>query len=107
MPPPRVNLTRYHGVLGPNSKLRKKIVFKHKRENRDKKKPRYKLSWMKLLKRVFDTQIDKCKCGGTLKVISAVLGIQTTTKILESLNIEVYIPELAPARGPPSFEDFY
>ncbi len=105
VPPPRANLTRYHGVLGPHSKLRKKVVIKLKKEkkekNKEKKKSRSRMSWAKLLKRVFSFEVEKCKCGGKLKIISSILEMGVAVRIMESLKIEVYIPEPSSARGPP------
>ena len=103
VPPPRVNLTRYHGVLGPHSKLRKKVVAKNKKEKEGKKTAKYKIAWAKLLKRVFDFEVDKCRCGANLRVVAAILDINVTTKIMESLNLEIFIPSPAPSRGSPFF----
>ena len=104
VPTPRMNLIRYHGVLGPNSKLRKKVVTKNKKNSRIKKEngsPKYRISWASLLKRVFDFEIENCACGGKLKIISAILDTETTTKIMNSLEMEVYQPKVSPARAPP------
>jgi hypothetical protein len=59
------------------------------------------MSWAKLLKRVFKFEVEKCKCGGKLKIIASILEVSVAVKIMESLDIEVYIPEPAAARGPP------
>ncbi len=103
VPPPRVNLTRYHGALGPNSKIRKKIVIRNKKEKKEKA-PKYRIAWAKLLKRVFEFEILKCPCGGNLKLLSAVLDHASIEKILLSLKLPTEIPLPAPARGSPSFE---
>jgi hypothetical protein len=108
VPPPRSNLTRYHGVLGPHSKLRKKVIIqpKKKKDGKKKKKSRSRMSWAKLLKRVFKFEIEQCSCGGKFKIIASILEVSVAVKIMESLDIEVYIPEPIPARGPPSMFDF-
>tara|TARA_Y100000294_G_C8544527_1_gene332553 strand:+ start:140 stop:1555 length:1416 start_codon:yes stop_codon:yes gene_type:complete len=106
VPTPRMNLIRYHGVLGANSKLRKKVVKKNKnKEKLAEKSPKvYRLSWSKLLKRVFDFEIEACVCGGKLRILSAIIDIETTTKIMNSLQMEIYQPMVSPARAPPRFE---
>jgi hypothetical protein len=103
VPPPRVNLTRYHGVLGPHSKLRKKVVIKHKKKKKGKKRSKCRISWAKLLKRVFDFEVDRCRCGGKLKILSSILDIDVIVRIMNSLELEVYIPNPEPARGSPFF----
>ena len=107
VPPPRLNLTRYHGALGPNSKRRKKVVIRNKNPEKERPKkemPRYKISWAKLLKRVFGFEVEKCRCGGELKIISAILDIETATGIMKSLKIPVFIPAPSTARCPNFFD---
>ncbi|WP_394808814.1 hypothetical protein [Nitrosomonas sp.] len=55
-----------------------------------------RISWARLLKRVFDIDIDieHCPhCGGALKIIAAILEKAAITKILDHLGL--------PARAPP------
>ena len=40
VPRPRVNLTRFHGVFSPNSKLRKYVVPQHPVEEPENPKPK-------------------------------------------------------------------
>ncbi|MCC8997652.1 MAG: hypothetical protein LM517_11545 [Nitrosomonas sp.] len=43
---------------------------------------------MRLLKRVFDIDIEHCPhCGGTLKIIAAILESGAITKILDHLGL--------------------
>ncbi|HNO75855.1 MAG TPA: hypothetical protein PKG49_09660 [Nitrosomonas mobilis] len=43
-----------------------------------------RISWARLLKRVFDVDIEHCPhCRGTLKIIAAILESGSTTKILD------------------------
>jgi hypothetical protein len=77
---PRLHLIRFHGVLAPNAKLRSKIVRAPPERATETatdqapdqgKTPR--MSWARLLKRVFDIGIEHCpNCGGALKIIAAI-----------------------------------
>ena len=66
------------------------------------------MGWAKTLKRVFEIDIQTClKCGGQIKVISAIHNQQTIKRILTHLGENSRVPELAPPRGPPETkEDF-
>ena len=60
-----------------------------------------RLSWAKLLKRVFDLELEHCpNCGGELKIIAAILGPPVIEKILTHLGLQARAPPRAPARGP-------
>ena len=88
VPRPRLHLIRFHGVLAPNAKLRAKVVPQPLDElaqkvplregseaEHDKARGRpMRLGWAKLLKRVFNLNLEHCpNCGGDLKVIAAIL----------------------------------
>ncbi len=74
VPRPRLNLIRFHGVLAPNAKLRAVIVpgwSVSVNETADElvDAPHHvsstRMSWARLLKRVFDIDIEHCPhCGG-------------------------------------------
>ncbi len=114
VPRPRVHLTRYHGVLGPHYKYRKQIVPKKKTEltlapsnvDADSDKPKTcerRISWARLLKRVFDIDVTVCpKCRGNMKIISAIEDPAVIKKILTHFELPTTAPRLAPARGPPA-----
>ena len=78
---PRLQLIRYHGVLAPNSTLRPKIVPSGRNhhtlpadDHKDEAPPsaQRRLSWARLLKRVFEIDMTACsKCGGPLTIIAA------------------------------------
>ena len=58
------------------------------------------LSWAKLLKRVFDHDLEHCpNCGGELKIIAAILQQPVIEKILTHLGLQARAPPRAPARG--------
>ena len=85
VPRPRLHLIRFHGVLAPNAKLRALVVphgpaqatggsevpatepgCAHDRPAR--------VSWARLLKRVFQIDLGHCpNCGGQLRIIAAIL----------------------------------
>jgi hypothetical protein len=77
---PRLHLIRFHGVLAPNAKLRALVVPQvHEAPERAAKPAEcdancahhrpVRLSWSKLLKRVFDPDLEHCpNCGGELKI---------------------------------------
>ncbi len=62
------------------------------------------MSWARLLKRVFDIDIEHCpQCGGTLKIIAAIEDLAVITKILAHLGL----PNRAPPRTPAQPLDFF
>jgi len=82
VPKPRVNLTRYHGVLAPNH-LCRGLVTPAKRgkgvksianaEARTAAERHAAMTWAQRLKRVFNIEIEVCgRCGGSVKVIACI-----------------------------------
>jgi len=81
VPPPRMHLTRFHGVFAPHSRLRALITpggrgpgGKGAEEGADKPAtPRHvAMRWAQRLKRVFGIEIEACaRCGGWLQVIAS------------------------------------
>ncbi|HNO75255.1 MAG TPA: transposase [Nitrosomonas mobilis] len=108
VPRPRLNLIRFHGVLAPNAKLRSEIIPGNKKNksnvsdtNDDVPHPpaSVRISWARLLKRVFDIDIERCPhCGGTLKIIAAILESGAITKILDHLGLSSRAPPRSPAQ---------
>jgi hypothetical protein len=116
VPLPRVHLTRFHGVLGPHYKYRKQIVPKRTSSpalttaeavdsaaNTDKPTSRtQRISWARLLKRVFGIDVLACsKCQGNIKIIAAIEDPNVIKKILTHMGLPSTAPRLHPARGPP------
>ncbi len=76
VPPPRMHLTRYHGVFAPHRRLRAAVTAAHRgigapqpRPAADPAKPptprHVAMNWARRLKRVFGIEIDTCaRCGG-------------------------------------------
>ena len=61
-----------------------------------------RMSWARLLKRVFNIDIGLSpKCSGKIKIIAAVEDPSVIRKILTHLELPTTAPRLAPARGPP------
>ena len=59
-----------------------------------------RLSWAKLLKRVFEIDMEHCpNCGGELKIITAILEAPVIERILMHLGLQARAPPRAPARG--------
>ena len=117
VPPPRMHLTRYHGVFAPHSKLRAAVTPAHRGMGAAQwlpaahvaKPPTRRhgaMSWARLLKRVFGIEIEDCaRCGGKLGVIASIEEPEVIAKILAHLERtarDQYPSELPlGARGPP------
>jgi len=57
-----------------------------------------RISWARLLKRVFDIDIEHCPhCGEALKIIAAILESGAITKILDHLGLSSRTPPRASA----------
>ena len=109
IPPPRLNLTRYHGVFASNSKLRPLITNPKRKAAGSSKKQchSFRMSWAERLKRVFNIDIEVCtQCGGKVKIIASIKDPLVIDKILTHLGLnEDIIPpafQLPEAQGPPS-----
>ena len=103
VPPPRAHLTRFHGVLAPNAKIRAKVVPKTVRKDgaENKAPDKSRMSWAKLLKRVFDIDMENCaQCGGKMKLLAAVRDAEAIEKILKHLGQPFKPPDIAPAQPP-------
>lgn len=116
VPPPRMHLTRFHGVFAPHSKLRAAVTPAHRgvgsnADSADPDKPatprHVAMTWAQRLKRVFGIQIDTCaRCGGKLKVIASIEEQEVIARILAHLQKvapDQYQAELPlGARAPPT-----
>ena len=111
VPPPRAHLTRFHGVLAPHAKIRSLVVPKKPKapielpvaandtaKAESQKDPR-RISWAKLLKRVFSIDMETCRhCGGDMKIIAAIMETAVVEKILKHVGLPHKPPDVAPAR---------
>ena len=111
VPRPRLHLIRFHGVLAPNAKLRALVVpqapgqaagkseLTAAEPGRTHSRPA-RISWARLLKRVFEIDMEHCpNCGGQLKIIAAILEAPVIERILRHLGLEARAPPRVPARG--------
>jgi hypothetical protein len=110
VPRPRLHLIRFHGVLARNAKLRAMVVPQGPEPPAQTASPDgceancthhrpVRLSWAKLLKRVFELDLEHCpNCGGELKIIAAILEQPVIEKILTHLGLQARAPPRAPAR---------
>ena len=109
VPRPRLHLIRFHGVLAPNAGLRAAIV-PGPAENTSVPADEHahgapaRMSWSRLLRRVFDIDLERCVCGGKLKIIAAIEEPAVIVKILTHLGLPARASPRAPARRLPLFE---
>jgi len=124
VPPPRIHLTRFHGILAPHSKFRHlvvpQIVEEKVEEDTNLEKPlevqdedtddgakQKRISWAKLLSRVFALDMGNCDhCGGEMRAISAVIKQEVVVKILTHLGLPARAPPISPSHVPRQ-EDFW
>ncbi len=117
VPPPRMHLTRFHGVFAPHSKLRAAVTPSgrgkgHKAQVEEgavkpPAPPHVAMSWARRLKRVFGIEIDRCvRCGSKLKIIASIEEPEAIAKILSHLERSDRRPHQSElplgARAPPA-----
>jgi hypothetical protein len=112
VPPPRVHLTRYHGVFAPQAALRAAITPAGRERgarcpggNAEAPPAHAAMRWAQRLKRVFAIEIERCvSCGGRLEVIASIEEAALIERILEHLRQraqEDQAPLPLGARAPP------
>ncbi|WP_083680932.1 transposase [Archangium sp. Cb G35] len=113
VPPPRANLTRFHGVFAPGAKLRPFLVpqagaeeasarleVAARKERMKERTPR--VDWAELLKRTFDFDVFVCvRCGGRQRVLAYLTAPNAVRAILEHLALPSQPAKRAPTQGPP------
>ena len=95
-PKPRVNLTRYHGVLAPNHRWRGEVTPAKRGKgvmrpsDNDVVSPTERhvvMTWAQRLKRVFNIDIEVCsRCGGSVRVIACIEDQDVIDQILAHLR---------------------
>jgi hypothetical protein len=123
VPPPRVHLTRYHGVFAPHARDRGRITaavpipaeFAPEPTVTAQESPStadtppapertphtsaYRRSWAELLQRVFAIDIFRCdRCGSRRRIIAAITRPEVAQQILHHLRMDC--PPM-PIRAPP------
>jgi hypothetical protein len=103
---PRLDLTRFHGALAPHAKLRAAIIPQPVRNDRVPVHERARsqaatMSSGRLLKRVFDINVERCACGGKLRIIAAIEDPAVIVRILSHLGLPARAPPRSSARSAP------
>jgi Putative transposase/Transposase zinc-binding domain len=105
VPRPRLHLIRFHGVLAPNAKMRSQVVpaplqqtTKGESDCTHAHSKLVRMTWARLLKRVFDIDVEQCQCGGKLKLIAVIEEPAVIDKILTHLGLSPQPPPRAKAR---------
>ena len=104
VPRPRLHLIRFHGVLAPNAGLRAAIVPGPPEKPgddaaHDAHEAPARMSWARLLRRVFGIDLKHCpQCGGELKIIAAIEEPAVIVRILTHLGLPARAPPRSPAR---------
>jgi hypothetical protein len=112
VPPPRMNLTRFHGVFAPGARLRPFLVpataLPGEQEalsaatSRQKRQRAPRLDGAGLLQRTFKVDVFSCpKCAGRRRVLAYLTESAVLRRILRHLHLPELPPPLAPARAPP------
>ena len=105
MPRPRLHLIRFHGMLAPHAKLRAAIVqvpaqttTAHAADCAHAHDASARMSWARLVKRVFDLDVERCVCGGMLNIIVAIDEPAVIERIPTHLGLCAQPPPRASAR---------
>jgi len=113
VPPPRVHLTRFHGVFAAHAALRAAITpagrgpgARTRATTPERPTPKdLRMNWARRLKRVFGIEIEQCaRCGGRLKVIASIEEPEVIERILahrRERGEEAAPRALLGARAPP------
>jgi hypothetical protein len=118
VPPPRVNLVRYHGVLAPASRHRPRVVPAQKAVDPSAHEPGISTStgglsgeqeppaatrprnysWAELMRRVFEIDVLECpRCRGRMRVLAAIVMPDAINAILDCVDLPSRAPPGAPA----------
>ena len=124
IPPPRVNLVRFFGVLAPNARLRARVVpaTQPNLERPQEQAPAptspphpsqvdltppatSRIPWAELLKRTWGVDLLTCSnCGGKRRVLACVFSSVATAEILIHLGLPAHPLSLPSARDPPQHQ---
>ena len=110
VPPPRVHLIRYHGVLAPHAADRAQIVptppatpsATAAGTELTPGSPVQRLQWAPLLARVFSLEVTVCpRCGGPMRMSAALTDPDSIRTYLTGVGRPADPPVISPARPPP------
>ncbi len=109
VPRPRLHLIRFHGVLAPNARLRAATVpgpaHKPSEHAEEHAHTSARMGWARLLRRVFDLDLEHCpQCGGEFKIIAAIEAPAVIVRILTHLGLPARAPPRSSARPLPLFQ---
>jgi len=116
VPPPRVHLQTYHGVLAPSASWRDEVVAGGKRsgggggaagasKSAASVRPPHRYLWSELMRRVFGLDVLRCEaCGSRRRLVSMITERVIIVRILAHLDLETNPPPIQPARAPPQLE---
>ena len=111
IPPRRLHLTNFHGVLAPHASARPLVAPKPKPLQRPLPLPssaktprRPRIDWATLLHRTFCCDIWKCPCGGQRRVVALVTNRRTAEQMLQNMGLLHPWPPLPTAQSPPQLE---
>lgn len=117
VPAPRLNLTRFHGILAPAAKWRASVVPAPAATQSEPpcdcengagaKTPRRNYAWALLMARVFEVDVLECPdCKGRLRILAAIHPPENTRKILDCLDLPTRAPPLKPAAALPNRDQY-
>ncbi len=105
IPPPRINLIRYHGVFSPRHAERSLSINKKKSKRltlRETERIEYRTPWAELLKRVFKSEVLQCeKCKNKYEYVCEITNPHIIKKMLTHLGFAIEIVAPSPPRAPP------
>jgi hypothetical protein len=117
VPPPKMHLTKYAGVLSAHHKWRAKLVppppaedasvqaHSHDQPERPATHRAGYWPWAKLMKRSMAIDADQCEmCGSHMKLRALVVRAESIERLLRHLGEPTQALPLSPARGPPYFK---
>ncbi len=109
VPPPRIHLVRYQGILAPAARSRAQIVpasaaseSETLHSGCEAARPAFprvrNYSWAELMRRVFAVDVLECpRCSGKMRVLAAIHAPEAIRAILDCLGLPSRAPPLAAA----------
>jgi hypothetical protein len=122
VPPPRQHRHRYYGVLAPNAPLRAAVTALAPQAIAAQRLPPVETSgeeptetphrsparylWATLLARIYEAFPLTClQCGTKMRIVAFITEAAPVQRILEHIGEPAIPPRIAPARGPPQWEE--